>query len=116
MAATVWIAWNTAALWALALLVFVAATRGTTTRWVVTARAAARETALVLVLYAIWRFVHRLTIRQVHGAEDHGRWVWRVPRAPPTPRGGRAPPPPRPPPPAGGGPPPPFPPPPPPAG
>jgi hypothetical protein len=80
MAATVWIAWNTAALWALALVALVVATRGATTRWVATGRAAARETAVVLTLYALWRWVYRLTVRQVHGAEAHGRWVWRFQR------------------------------------
>jgi hypothetical protein len=73
-----WIAWNTAALWALLLVAFVAATAGR--RHLDAARDAARETALVLALYAVWRGVRELTIRQVHGAEEHGRWVYRFQR------------------------------------
>jgi hypothetical protein len=76
----VWIAWNTATLWALALVAFVWAVRGAARPWLVATATAARELALVLGLYAVWRFVHRLTIRQVHGAEEHGRWVWHVQR------------------------------------
>jgi hypothetical protein len=76
----VWIAWNTAALWALALVALVAATRGASIRWVRSARDAAREAALVLVLYSVWRGVRELTIRQVHGADEHARWVWRFQR------------------------------------
>jgi hypothetical protein len=76
----VWIAWNTAAELALALALLVAATRRTEVVWLRTARDAARETALVLVLYSAWRGVRELTIRQVHGAEEHGRWVWRFQR------------------------------------
>jgi hypothetical protein len=76
----VWIAWNTATLWALALLAFVFLARRSTRRWVVAASTGARELAVVLGLYAVWRFVYRLTVRQVNGAEEHGRWVWHLQR------------------------------------
>ncbi len=72
-----WIAWNTAALWALGLVALAAATRRASARWIRTTRAAATELALVLGLYSCWRYVRLLTIRQVHGAEEHARWVWR---------------------------------------
>ncbi|MCU1377751.1 MAG: inositol phosphorylceramide synthase [Acidimicrobiales bacterium] len=75
-----WIAWNTATLWALALLVFVFLARRSIRPRVIAASTGARELALVLGLYAVWRFVHELTVRQVSGAEQHGRWVWHLQR------------------------------------
>lgn len=75
-----WIAWNTAALWALGLVAFGTTRRGDSERWLRTARAAARELALVLSLYAVWRWVHQLTVRQVTGADRHARWVWHTQR------------------------------------
>ena len=42
----------------------------------VVAGAFAREAALVLVLYAIWQVAGRLSVMQVDGALDRGRWVW----------------------------------------
>jgi hypothetical protein len=73
-----WIAWNTAALWAVALVAAVLLVRRVRQPWVIAASAAARELALVLSLYALWQYVHGLTFRHVTGAETHGRWVWRV--------------------------------------
>lgn len=75
-----WIAWNTAAEWAVALLVFVALAHRAQHRWVKAASAGARELALVLVLYALWQYVNTLTFREVHGAEDHARTVWHIQR------------------------------------
>jgi hypothetical protein len=77
----VWIAWNTAAIWATVLLAFVVAARNATAPRVRGARDAARELALVLVLYSIWRGVRELTIRQVHGADEHARWIHRFQQA-----------------------------------
>jgi hypothetical protein len=71
----VWIAWNTAALWCAALLLVAAVTRGATAPWLGSVRDAARELALVLALYSAWRGIRELTIRQVHGADEHARWV-----------------------------------------
>jgi hypothetical protein len=75
-----WIAWNTAAEWALALLVFVVLVRNSPLRWIKAVSAGARELAFVLVLYALWQYVDTLTFRQVHGADEHARWVWRIQR------------------------------------
>src|SRR5688572_20087278 len=75
-----WIAWNTAVLWALALLGIVVVTRTSPRPWALATATAARELALVFGLYALWQYVHHLTIRQVNGAEEHARWVWEIQR------------------------------------
>jgi hypothetical protein len=75
-----WIAWNTAAEWALALLVFVALVRKSEHRWIKAMASGARELAFVLLLYALWQYVDTLTFREVHGADEHARWVWRIQR------------------------------------
>jgi hypothetical protein len=71
-----WIAWNTAAEWAVALLAVVVLLRRSRHPWAPAVSAGARELATVLLLYALWQYVDTLTFRQVHGAETHARWVW----------------------------------------
>jgi hypothetical protein len=75
-----WIAWNTAAYWAIGLAAFAVLVRGVRQPVVATAAKAARELVLVLTLYALWQYINTLTFRRVHGAEEHGRWVWQVQR------------------------------------
>jgi hypothetical protein len=75
-----WIAWNTAAYWAIGLLLFVLFVHRSRQPLVVGASNAARELVLVLSLYALWQYINTLTFRRVTGADEHGRWVWRFQR------------------------------------
>jgi hypothetical protein len=76
-----WLPWHLAVIAAIALAGFGVASRRARTPWIVSAGAFARETALVLVLYAIWQLAGRLSVMQVHGALDRGRGVWRLEQA-----------------------------------
>ena len=75
-----WLSWNVAAYWALGLTAFVVIVPDARPRWLSVVGPTARELVLVLSLYSIWRLGHRLTVRKVHGAEDHARWVWHAER------------------------------------
>jgi PAP2 superfamily len=79
--ATIWLPWQYAVIAAIALAGFGLASRRARTPRVVGAGAFARETALVLVLYAIWQLAGRLSVMQVHGALDRGRGVWHLEQA-----------------------------------
>jgi hypothetical protein len=41
----------------------------------------AREIALVLVLYSLWRVAGQLSVLQADGAEARGRWIWHFEQA-----------------------------------
>jgi len=45
------------------------------------ASAFARETALVLGLYAVWQYAGRMSLAHVDQAFAHGRWVWDTERS-----------------------------------
>jgi hypothetical protein len=70
-----WLPWQLAVLGAILLTALGWSTRRSSNRRVILAGAFARETALVLVLYAIWQFAGKLSVMQVTGALDRGRWV-----------------------------------------
>ncbi len=76
-----WLPWEFAAVGAIALAGFGVAARRARRPWVTGAGAFARETALVLVLYAIWQLAGRLSVMQVDGALARGRGVWDLERA-----------------------------------
>ncbi len=71
-----WLQWR----WAVGLAVVLGATglaaRWSPTGWIRSAGAFARETALVLALYAVWNYAGALSLVHVDEAFAHGRWVW----------------------------------------
>jgi hypothetical protein len=76
----VWLDWH----WAVAFAVILGVA-GIAARWSPDGRirgagAFARETALVLALYAIWNYAGRLSLVHVDEAFANGRWVWDVER------------------------------------
>jgi PAP2 superfamily len=75
-----WLAWQPAVLIAIVLAAFGVAARRAGNHRVVLAGAFARETALVLALYAIWKIAGQLSVMQMTGALDRGRWVWQLER------------------------------------
>jgi PAP2 superfamily len=76
----VWLDWHWAVGFAVVLGPAGFAARRSPTGWVRSAGAFARETALVLVLYAVWNYAGRLALVHVPEAFDHGRSVWDVER------------------------------------
>jgi len=75
-----WLPWQPAVISATALATFGVPARRARDRRVALAGAFARETAIVLVLYAIWQLAGQLSVMQVTGALDRGRWVWQLER------------------------------------
>ncbi len=75
-----WLDWH----WAVGLAVVLGigglAARRSAVGSIRSAGAFARETALVLALYAIWNYAGRLSLVHVNEAFSHGRWVWRTER------------------------------------
>ncbi len=75
-----WLPWQLAVLGSVGLAAFGLSARRTNNSRVLVAGAFARETALVLALYAIWQIAGQLSVMQVTGALDRGRWVWKIER------------------------------------
>ena len=73
-----WLDWHWAVGLAIGLGVAGIAARWSSIGWVRSAGAFARETALVLALYAVWNYAGRLSLVHVDEAFSHGRWVWRT--------------------------------------
>jgi PAP2 superfamily protein len=79
--ALTWISWN-AAVEASAVVATVGLVgRASTRHWLVGAAAFARELAIVLVLYAMWRIVGTVSVLKVDGAIRAGEHIWDVERA-----------------------------------
>jgi hypothetical protein len=74
----VWLDWHWAVGLAIGLGIAGIAARWSSISFVRSAGAFARETALVLALYAIWNYAGRLSLVHVNEAFSHGRWVWRT--------------------------------------
>ena len=74
-----WLQWGQALVIAIFLAGFGALARSARRREVVVAGAFARETALVLVLYAMWQYAIASST-QVPGALARARWIWHVER------------------------------------
>jgi hypothetical protein len=76
----VWLDWH----WAVGLAVVLGAAgiaaRWSPVAWVRSAGAFARETALVLVLYAVWNYAGKQSLVHVKQAFSNGRFVWDVER------------------------------------
>jgi hypothetical protein len=73
-----WLPWQPALASALVLAGVVRAGRGWRDRRAVAARTFARELALVLGLYALWRIAGQLSVMEVDHALDRGRTVWHL--------------------------------------
>ena len=76
-----WLPWQPAVIAAALLAASAVPARRAVDRRLALAGAFARETAIVLVLYAIWQFAGKLSVMQVTGALDRGRWVWHLEQA-----------------------------------
>ncbi|MGZ4753443.1 MAG: phosphatase PAP2 family protein [Acidimicrobiia bacterium] len=71
-----WLDWHWAVGFAVVLGVAGLAARRSPQGWVRSAGAFARETALVLALYAVWNYAGRLSLVHVDEAFRNGRGVW----------------------------------------
>ncbi len=71
-----WLPWPPALALAVVLVAFVAASRRTPGRHLAVARAFAGEIALILALYALWRYAGGISVMKVDHALDRGRGVW----------------------------------------
>lgn len=76
-----WLPWQLAVITATLLAAFGMSARRAADPRVLVAGAFARETAVVLVLYAIWQIAGQLSVMHVTGAVDRGRWVWHIERS-----------------------------------
>lgn len=70
-----WLPWKPAVWLAFLFLIIGFALRPSTARRTLIAGAMARETALILALYAIWQRVGSVSVMEVTGAEERGRWI-----------------------------------------
>ena len=75
-----WLPWPPALALALVLVAFVAVSRRSTDRRVGVARAFAGEIALILALYALWRYAGGISVMKVDHALDRGRELWDLER------------------------------------
>jgi PAP2 superfamily protein len=79
--ALTWIPWNVAVETAAVVGTAGVAGRVARKRWITASAALARELAIVLVLYALWRVVGTISIVKVDGARHVGTSIWDVERA-----------------------------------
>jgi PAP2 superfamily len=79
--ALTWIPWDVAVEASAVAATAGVATRGSTRRWMMRVSAFARELAIVLVLYALWRIVGRVSLVEVNGAVRAGQRIWDLERA-----------------------------------
>ena len=75
-----WLPWPPALALAGVLVVFVVGSGRVADRRVVVARAFAGEIALILALYALWRFAGGISVMKVDHALDRGRALWDLER------------------------------------
>jgi hypothetical protein len=71
-----WLPWPPALALVVVLVAFVVASRGSADRHLTVARAFAGEIALILALYALWRYAGGISVMKVDHALDRGRAVW----------------------------------------
>ncbi len=76
-----WLPWQPAVIAATSLAAVGVPARRARDRRVALVGAFARETAIVLGLYAIWMYAGQLSVMQVTGALGRGRWVWQFEQA-----------------------------------
>lgn len=75
-----WLDWHWAVGFAVVLGVAGIAARWSPNRWVRSTGAFARESALVLVLYAVWNYAGKLALVRVDEAFANGRFIWDLER------------------------------------
>ena len=75
-----WLPWPPASALAFVLVGFVAVARRSDDRRIGVARAFAGEVALVLALYALWRYAGGISVMKVDHALDRGRALWDLER------------------------------------
>ena len=73
-----WLPWHTAAVLAIVIAALTAWLRGFDRRSAVVAYGFARETAIILALYTVWRVAGTLSVMHVDGAIGRGQWLWRL--------------------------------------
>jgi hypothetical protein len=78
--ALTWIPWNVAAEAGAVMGTAGVAVRGSSRRWLTSVARFARELAIVLALYAMWRIVGTISIVKVDGAIHAGQQIWDVER------------------------------------
>jgi hypothetical protein len=76
-----WLGWDVAAVASVILAAFGVLARSARRRNVVLAAGIARETALVLVLYAVWQKAGELAGTRVKGGIAHARGIWHLEQA-----------------------------------
>jgi PAP2 superfamily protein len=75
-----WLHWQTATLAAVVLAAVGFAARSSPARARAVAAGVARESALVLALYAVWQKAGDFAVTRVKGAFGHAEWVWHAER------------------------------------
>ena len=76
-----WVSWNVAIEAGAVVGTAGLAVRSSRRRWLSATAAFAREFAIVLALYAMWRIVGTVSVLKVNGAIDAGERIWDVERA-----------------------------------
>ena len=76
-----WVPWNVAVEAGAVLGVTGIAARASRRRWLTRVAPLARELAIVLVLYALWRVIGTISVLKVNGAIHAGQRIWDVERA-----------------------------------
>ncbi len=76
-----WVPWNVAVEAGAVLGATGIAARASRRRWLMRVAPLARELAIVLVLYALWRVVGTISVLKVNGAIHAGQRIWDVERA-----------------------------------
>ena len=79
--ALTWISWNAAVEAGVVVGAAGIAARMSARRWLAASAAFAREFAIVLVLYAMWRIVGTVSVLKVNGAIQAGERIWDLERA-----------------------------------
>ena len=76
-----WVPWNVAVEAGAVLGVTGIAARASRRRWLTRVAPLARELAIVLALYALWRVIGTISVLKVNGAIHAGQRIWDVERA-----------------------------------
>jgi hypothetical protein len=74
------LSWQTAAISATCLAAAAAAAERASRPWLATAAGFARESGVVLVLFALWQMAGSFVLMGPDGALDRGQWIWRAER------------------------------------
>jgi hypothetical protein len=75
------LSWQTAGISAVCLAAAAAAAERAARPWLIAAAGFARETGVVLVLFALWQLAGSFVLMGPEGALDRGQWIWQAERA-----------------------------------